>query len=47
MFLGLLKKAASGVLASFPGLRFPSTLRAQNWLRPSERTLQQPQGMLF
>jgi hypothetical protein len=32
--LGLLKKAASGVLANFPCSRTGSTLCAQNWLRP-------------
>ena len=32
--MALLKKSASGVLASFPCSRIASTLRAQNWLRP-------------
>jgi len=32
--MGLLKKVASGVLASFPCSRTGSTLCAQNWLRP-------------
>ena len=34
MIKGLLKKGASGVLASFPCSRIASTLRAQTWLRP-------------
>ena len=33
-FRGMLKKAASGVLASLPCSRTVSTLRAPNWLRP-------------
>ena len=33
-FGGLLKKAASGVLAIFPCSRTEGTLRAQKWLRP-------------
>ncbi len=32
--MGMLKKAASGVLASLPCSRTVSTLRASNWLRP-------------
>jgi hypothetical protein len=32
--MGLLKKAASGVLAIFPCSRIPHTLRASKWLRP-------------
>ena len=32
--MGLLKKAASGVLAIVPCSRKTSTLRAQKWLRP-------------
>jgi len=32
--MGLLKKAASGVLAIFPCSRTGSTLCAQKWLRP-------------
>jgi hypothetical protein len=35
--MGLLKKAASGVLAIFPCSRIPHTLRASKWLRPSLR----------
>ncbi len=37
---GLLKKAASGVLAIFPCSRSTSTFRAQKWLRPSLRQAQ-------
>ena len=33
-FLGMLKKAASGVLAILPCSRTPCTLRASKWLRP-------------
>jgi len=32
--MGLLKKAASGVLANFPYSRTERTFRAENWLRP-------------
>jgi hypothetical protein len=32
--MGLLKKAASGVLAIFPCSRITHTLRASKWLRP-------------
>ena len=34
LFMGLLKKTASGVLAIFPCSRTPCTLRAQKWLWP-------------
>ena len=34
LLMGLLKKAASGVLAIFPCSRIPHTLRASKWLRP-------------
>jgi hypothetical protein len=32
--MGILKKAASGVLAILPCSRTPCTLRASKWLRP-------------
>ncbi len=34
VFVGMLKKVASGVLASLPCSRTRCTLRASNWLRP-------------